>query len=432
MLQKAITISIFLTVFVSSYIFFKEPFEGYITYIVLVLLFPVFISKYGIPKLPLLIFLPILIVGVINIQIGTDTPALFIKVFIGLFSSVLFYRYVLEFYDFDVKRLFKIYMYGSYLVALIGIFQVLSYQVGFGPGYNFSWFLNKWSVTQGGLGIRMNSIFSEPSNFASVIAPAFFVSIQGLISRKPLFLNRKQLVVIVIAYLLTFSSLGIIGIFITIFLILINLGFFKYAIIFVPLMFFSFDYAYENIPEFTDRYDGTISVFGEQNIKDYGVHGSSFVLYNNYHIAKQNFLKNPAFGTGLGSHELAFDKYSLTNMEGVIQINFNKADANSMLLRLMSETGLYGTLFMLIFLIKCWIHKGKSADDEYWVISNSIALIAILFLARQGHYFLNGFPFFLWLYYFNWKHNKADKEKLRASLLNEDETPTASSENLIA
>ena len=179
----------------------------------------------------------------------------------------------------------------------------------------------------------------------------------------------------------------------------------RYAIVFIPLFIFSFDYAYNNVPDFRERLDGTINIFSTQNVRDYDIHGSSFVLFNNAHIAYENFKRNPIFGTGLGSHPVAFDKYSYTNLPGVLPIKFNAQDANSMFLRLMSETGLYGLLFMLGLLFKCWVFKQRTTDNELWVISNAISLIIILYLFRQGHYFLNGFPFFLWLFYYTWRQN---------------------------
>jgi len=71
-----------------------------------------------------------------------------------------------------------------------------------------------------------------------------------------------------------------------------------------------------------------------------------------------------------------------------------------MFLRLMSETGLYGLAIMLMLLFKSWIARSNAIDDETWVMSNGIAIIILLYLLRQGHYFLNGFPLFLWLYYY--------------------------------
>jgi hypothetical protein len=119
-------------------------------------------------------------------------------------------------------------------------------------------------------------------------------------------------------------------------------------------------------------------------------------------------MHHPLFGTGLGSHPTAFDKYSLTNLAGAVDIDFNKMDANSMFLRLMSETGLYGLSVMMLLLFKCWVFRHMTSDREIWVMSNSLVLIIILFLARQGHYFLNGFPFFLWLYYYTYKMNRGE------------------------
>lgn len=399
-------VAIYITIFISSIVFFQKPFEGYLSYIVFAIFFPVFVVRYGVPRYPILFFIPLLISGIAYITIGMNTYQLFFKIFIGFFLSVLFYHYVIQLFEFDVKKLFFYYMKGSLIVSYIGIFQVISYFIGFKPGYNFSWIFNKWSVAQGGIGIRMNSVFSEPSYFAAVIAPAFFVCIYNLSVREPMFVTRRHSIIIAIAYLLTFSSLGIIGIFLAILLLLLNFGLLRYAIIFVPLFYLTFKYAYTEVPDFRARFDGTIDIFSTADFRNYDIHGSSFVLYNNYHIAVENFIRNPLFGTGLGSHPVAFDKYSLTNLQGVLKIEFNKADANSMFLRLMSETGLYGTLFMIILLIRCWVFRQRSKDRELWVMSNGIALIILLFLARQGHYFLNGFPFFLWLYYYTWRQNK--------------------------
>ena len=406
--RKFQDIAVLLTIFISSYVFFKSPFEGYITYIFFALYFPIFIGKFGVPKQPVVIFLPLLISGLVYIYTGDNNVESFFKIFIGFFASVIFYNYIFQLYKFDLKYLFKLYMKGAFWVSVIGIFQVISFLIGFSPGYNFSWIFNKWGLTIGGLGIRMNSVFSEPAYFAAIVAPAFYVAVYSIIKKKKeLFLPKKKLLVIFVAYFLTFSTLGYMGIFLTVILLLINLGFFKYAILVGPLLYFGYNAAYNNIEDFKDRIDGINEVFGEGNFTTYDVHGSSFVLGNNYHIATENFKRNWLFGTGLGSHETAYNKYSLTNIQGVIQINFNKKDANSMFLRLMSETGLYGTIFIIVFLIRCFVIKSKSADDEMWLISNAAVMVIILYLARQGHYFLNGFPFFLWLYYFTWKQNKA-------------------------
>ena len=182
--RKFQDIAVLLTIFISSYVFFKTPFEGYITYIFFALYLPIFIGKFGVPKQPVMIFLPLLISGLVYIYAGDNNVESFIKIFVGFFTSVLFYNYIFQLYKFDLKYLFHLYMKGAFWVSVIGIFQVISFFVGFAPGYNFSWIFNKWSLTLGGLGIRMNSVFSEPAYFAAVVAPAFYIAVYSLIKKK--------------------------------------------------------------------------------------------------------------------------------------------------------------------------------------------------------------------------------------------------------
>lgn len=418
MFQRITVFAIFASLYAFSYVFFKVPFEFYLAYLIFVLYFPAFFVRYGIPKWPVLVFLPLFLSGVMYSLTGDNTFDQFFKIFIGFFASTMFYHYVVQAFDFDLKLIFKYYMKSAYIVTLIGAFQLVSYFVRFKPGYNFLWIFNKWNPSPGGLGVRMSSVLSEPAYFAAVIAPAFFVAVHNVMQRKTFFLSKYQSIFVMCVYPLSFSSLGILAIFLTIVLMLLNLGFVKYSLVFVPLLVVITDYSYKNVPEFRDRWDGTIEIYTTDNIYSYDIHGSSFVLYNNSHIAWENFKKHPLMGTGLGSHPLAFDKYTLTNVAGAVQIDFNKMDANSMFLRLMSETGLYGLLVIVSLLVRCWIFKPSAADDEIWVMSNGIALIIIIQLIRQGHYFLNGFPLFLWMFYYLKIYNRNMKaEKLEAETI---------------
>lgn len=405
MLNKIITILIMLSLFLWSAVFFRTPFEFYISYLIFVIMLPFFIFRFGVPKWPVLLFVPLLISGLVYCAVGKNELTLFFKVFIGFFVSSLFYHYVIQLFNFNLKLLFRYYMIAAVIVSLIGIFQLVSFNVGFTPGYDYRWLLNKWGYSFGGLGIRMNSIFSEPSYFAALVAPAFFVSIYNISTRYTLFISRRASFIVVIAYALTFSSVGILGAFLTIILLLVNFGVIRYSLVFIPLFVLAFQYSYENVPEFRDRWVGTIEIFTTANYKSYQIHGSSFVLYNNYHVALENFKENPLFGTGLGSHPVAFDRFSYTNLIGAVDIDFNKMDANSMFLRLMSETGIYGLFIFIMLLIKCWVFKASAKSREHWVMSNALAIIILLYLLRQGHYFLNGFPFFVWMFYYLAKEN---------------------------
>ena len=91
----------------------------------------------------------------------------------------------------------------------------------------------------------------------------------------------------------------------------------------------------------------------------------------------------------------------------------NNADANSMLLRIVSETGLFGLIFIILFIRNNYI---KRTDDElpdnyYWLISNAVLIIILLQLIRQGNYTFGGFMAYMWLYYYTKQNYLEFKEK---------------------
>ena len=257
----------------------------------------------------------------------------------------------------------------------------------------------------GGLfGIRINSIMSEPSTIAGTIAPAFVVSLYNILFRKSLFVSKRKSLIIAFIYVMTFSSVAYIGVFIALVLILLNLGFIRYVLIFVPLILSSYYFLYNSVADFRERVDGIEDLYDGKATKGFDVHGSSFVQYNNLHIAWENFKRNPLYGTGLGSHQVAYDKYTLGKQFGVTD-EFNKQDANSMFYRMMSETGLFGIVFIVWFIFSCFVLKNKGDDDDtLWLISSAALAAILLQLLRQGNYTFNGFMFYMWLYYYTKKH----------------------------
>jgi hypothetical protein len=206
-----------------------------------------------------------------------------------------------------------------------------------------------------------------------------------------------------LATILTTSSTGYIGLFISGILIIINYAkisnFIAAAVLFLAIG----SLLYGNVPEVKSRVDSGLGLWVDEDFSRENVNSSSFVLYNHYHIAVENFKANPLAGTGLGSHVIAFEKYSLTKQAGILNIDFNKSDANSMFLRLLSETGLLGILFIFIFIFKFYVIRSRTnIDYKHWNIGNAVLVIIILYLLRQGNYFINGFPIFMWIYYYNY------------------------------
>lgn len=402
---------IYLTIFMNSYVFFREPFEFQFGYIVFLFLFPYYIRTYGGNRNLFFIFFILLLVGIGNVLMGNNTGALFFKVFLGLVMSYFFYYYVVLDFDKDVEQLFKWYLKGAYICALLGIFQFISFQVGFTTGYTFGAIFNKWGFAPGGIfGIRVNSIFSEPTNLASVLSAAFFVSLYNLSRKETYGLTRLQSIAVVLVYFLSFSGLGQGGIFLTLLFMAVSYGLARYILVAIPAAIIIFNFLYANVKDFRERLDGLVSLFSGGDFQLGKTHGSSFILYNNFHVALENFKTNFVFGTGIGSHPVAFEKHSLAKGIKVYGFNSNSADANSMFLRLVSETGLFGVLIFMFIMIKFYVKRDENNETYHWLVSNSILIMMLLNLFRQGHYFLHGFPFFMILYYYNYMSYKKHLE----------------------
>jgi hypothetical protein len=425
-----IDFGIFLNLFFNSHVLFKGKlaFEFYDGYVAIIILLLIFIAKYRFPRETLYILLPLLITGIMNVILGNNTTGNLIKIFANLAVNLIFYRYVMHYYNYDVKRIFSMYLKGSFIVAVLGLIQLGSYIVGFEPGYDWRILfpLNKWGFSEGGLGIRINSTLSEPAYFGTILAPAFFFSCYEFFFKREKYLTRYQSITIIIAYVLSFSSLAFLGVFISIILLAINFGFVRYILIAVPVSAVLFFLAYNNAPEFRARVNGMEALFidnivekeltgkFERGVRMYKVskvlpriHGSSFVLYNNYHVTMENFKQNPLFGSGLGSHELAYQKHKLNYLLGGIY-EFNTHDANSMFLRTLSEVGLMGVIFILFFVFKFYVSKNLAGeeDNDYWLISNALLVLITIQLLRQGNYTFSGFFLYAWMYYYNFVNYK--------------------------
>ena len=80
-----------------------------------------------------------------------------------------------------------------------------------------------------------------------------------------------------------------------------------------------------------------------------------------------------------------------------------------MFVRLCSETGLVGLGFILLLLAKGYIYKVNYDNKDLFyhhLISQSIFILLVLVLIRQGNYMLNGLPLLFLMYFFNYTQYK--------------------------
>ena len=131
---------------------------------------------------------------------------------------------------------------------------------------------------------------------------------------------------------------------------------------------------------------------------------SNYSYFRNAQVTCDVLQNNFISGNGLGSHEISYDRYTKKSEFSEYGLDeLNKQDANSLFLRILSEMGIFGIIIFFVYIFKYFLRRSRDPTNYLWIINNSIFVLIIIRLIRQGHYFSEGFFFFFWLYYFTKK-----------------------------
>lgn len=399
-LENAISILCLLPIFLFRYTFILFPGPlGYGPFIAFYLLLPIFILKYRIPFRELIWISFVLIIGASGAITGIIATSVFIKVAGSIMLPYLFYAYVWRHFDFNIEKVFSLYLKGAYLISIIGLLLFIDFFLGQNLIHLFQQFIYIDSI-QATFGIRLSSLLGEPTYYANVVLPAGIVGMMRLVRKRGEemgagldFITKRRASIIILSLLLTYSGIAFLGLLLGGVLLLLRHGAVRYALV-IPFVLIVARIIIFQVPELEERYQGLVSVSSEKT-QTGEFHGSSFILFNHAFITVQNLKENPLFGSGLGTHYLATEKYSLGN-KGV-EFHYrtqNAQDASSMMLRILSELGLFGGFLVILFLYRNHIPRVPE-DPVLWIISTALFVTLIMQLLRQGNYILNGFPFFV-------------------------------------
>ena len=204
--------------------------------------------------------------------------------------------------------------------------------------------------------------------------------------------------------MLSFSSLGFLGIGLAILLGSKNLSLIKvlFSFLFISIIGIGL---YLSFTPFQIRVDDTIKGAQTQNLS--GINLSSYSLISNLLVSTKSFSINPLFGNGIGSHELSRNRY-IEEIEGIENfeeyLRLNSKDANSLLLRIISELGIIGIVGMIFFISKFYIPYSDEKSSFNTFVSRGLILYFFCKLLREGHYFSPEMYFFVGLYVYNYKY----------------------------
>ena len=369
-------------------------------------------------RFPIRVALTLGLVGLIGssgVLEGIVTSREFIKILGSLVLPYLYYWYLWQHLGEDVIRGFRLYLKGAFVVSMLGLLIFLDSLFPVGIYAALSAFI-KINLTPAAFGIRIASTLGEPTYFANSVAPAGLFALWRLFFRQPdfdaylkgqgLWLKRWQALAILVALVLTYSTMALVGLLVSFALILLIKRQLRTLLFSGFLVLLTLTIA-RSVPEINER---LVGLQNASEVAETDVHGSSAILYNHAAITWENFSRNPWIGGGLGSHPVATKKYSiLRNTTAFAYAEQNAPDASSMFLRITSELGLFGILLTLFFL-RTQYFKVQLHDHEGLVmklISAAFLVTLLLQLFRQGNFILNGFPFFVYGYFFAYQQFKS-------------------------
>ncbi len=387
--------------------FFAEFRVFYIILLALLIVFSLSLKNLYLDKKIFFSIYLLIIISYFDVLTGNNTTLLLVKQAIGILLNVLVFYLLFKVNNYDVLKLFKIYLNIAFIVALIGIFQEIGWLLKLKFMYDFSYILpsSAWItdlVFHRRL-IKICSILPEPSVFCIVMMPAFFATLTSFFKNNLKFYNKFQSLVITLSIFLSFSLVGYLGMLFSLFLLTINQHAVTKTILkFLLIVPFLCITLYITIPEIKMRVDDTIKVLsGNKKIGESNL--STFTWCSNIIVTFDSFRQHPFLGTGLGSYKINYDKYMpkvLAETEGKVYI-LNSEDASSLFLRLLSETGILGILLFFAFIFKFYLKRVRDPSNYLWIINNASATVFFLKLVRSGNYFSEGLFLFFWLYYFS-------------------------------
>lgn len=253
---------------------------------------------------------------------------------------------------------------------------------------------------------RYTSWFPEPSNYIYTSMPALSYL---MLRWQREGVRSYSAILLLFTYLLADSSLGYTGIAVTLMLMAgaRSVRNIVLALILVSLAVYSAYTFSENVRVRTNE---TIGILAKTETKDVatsvgpdtqaleGTNSTTLALLSNGYVAYQAFIRSPVIGNGLGTHQFSYEKYA----PDVISKDFylwglNEFDANSLILRLASETGIVGilTLFWLIY------YFGRVRSKRQIILRNAIIPYLVVRVTRFGAYFSMEVFFFAMIYAFN-------------------------------
>lgn len=315
-----------------------------------------------------------------------DFGYFFVQFFFLLLIPIYYYTYFTFFED-RTEDIVFIYCKICFALSIVG-FLKLPYDIS--------------------IGRSLDSLLLEPAHYCTIVLPAYFITLKE--ERFP----RYYFLVILLSIVVSGSSLGIIGIGVSMLLYAKRISFIKAtaSVFFVVVIG---GLVYTTFEPFKLRLDDTVNSSINGDLSKANL--STYALLSNFYVSTKSLLSNPLIGNGIGSHINSRRLY-LGSIEGIEVFEkmemdtLNAQDAGSLFSRVMSELGLVGLIGIFYFIWKFYVASTEDELSLHTIVSRGIILYFFAKLFREGHYFSPEMYFFVFLYVFN-KYESVKHETLK-------------------
>jgi hypothetical protein len=321
---------------------------------------------------PIIVFVGFLFLGTLSVVFSADAPQIFVKGFVQVAGVAIMIAACIATVNEVARRpvLFADYIsLGATVlgvVALIGIVQfILANGLGHPEMLEFG-FLNRWAggnvwYNRGSLDgiIRANSILQEPSALGMVLGTVagvalIRVGIAGAAMRDAIceVISGWAAILIIAGFAVTVSLIDFMLLLIvsaSIWMVSRKISVGAIAGLLAAIVVagaVAYSAIISTLPDIIEKISSMGSITSDDLRVERAEDISAIALAVNLAVMRANLARAPMLGAGLGAHPVTYDRENpgLGRLPAdIVTVGLNKEDAASLLIRLLSESGILGT-----------------------------------------------------------------------------------------
>ena len=314
---------------------------------------------------------------------------LFDKIQTIIYIFIISTTFYLLIYLVDLKKFMRVFIKTVYYLSAFAIFQEIVFQLNSNIILFHNATFDKPDICCGIL--RIQAIFNEPNHFAVFLLPVLFIGLYSLLKEDIGLIKKNEFFIILVAFFLTLSTSGFLGLFLIIFVLLfhIRISIKQVSVLFIITTIITVMIVNSNFisRKFISAFD--ISIVERNNKPTSGL-GIIF----GYESVLLTLNTKPIFGYGNENYKTVEKELIDTKYNHIKFLNNKGASDGIGYFKSVVEFGLFGSILFIFILIKNTI--GRQRNSSIFIVVNHASLIYLLVMPiRFGQFTYAA----LWFYF---------------------------------